>query len=69
MIDRVASLLSLNLTMNRKTADKNEDGYMSYCESVRCLLTFKDVEDSIDTFRGDDGQWTRDFDKIANLCR
>lgn len=39
----------------------------------RCLLTFKDVEDSIDTFSGDDGknikQWIKDFDETATLCQ
>ncbi|XP_029178535.1 uncharacterized protein K02A2.6-like [Nylanderia fulva] len=39
----------------------------------RCLLTFKDVEDAIDTFSGDDGknvkQWIRDFDETASLCQ
>lgn len=39
----------------------------------RCLLTFKDVEDAIDTFSGDDGknvkQWIKDFDETANLCQ
>lgn len=37
------------------------------------VLTFKDVEDSIDTFSGDDGhnikQWIRDFEDTANLCK
>lgn len=39
----------------------------------KCLLIFKDVEDSIDTFSGDDGtnikQWIKDFDETASLCR
>lgn len=42
-------------------------------ERERCLLTFKDIEDFIDTFSGDDGknvwQWIRDFDEMANLCQ
>lgn len=37
-----------------------------------CVLTFKDVEDSIDTFSGDDGrnikQWIIDFEETASLC-
>lgn len=36
-------------------------------------MTFKDVEDSVDTFSGDDGknikQWVKDFEETANLCR
>lgn len=42
-------------------------------ERERCLLTFKDVEDAIDTFSGDDGknvkQWIKDFDETASLCQ
>lgn len=38
-----------------------------------CVLTFKDVEDSIDTFSGDDGrsikQWIRDLEETAKLCK
>ncbi|RLU15779.1 hypothetical protein DMN91_011535 [Ooceraea biroi] len=40
---------------------------------TRYTLTFKDVEDSIDTFSGDDGknikQWIKDFDETATLCQ
>lgn len=60
--------------------DESEDGGQG-CRPLhelsrgheRCLLTFMDVEDSIDTFSGDDGknigQWIRDFDETANLCQ
>lgn len=38
-----------------------------------CVLTFKDVEDSIDTFSGDDGtnviQWIQNFEETASLCQ
>lgn len=37
------------------------------------MLTFKDVEDAIGTFSGNDGknvkQWVRDFDETASLCQ
>jgi hypothetical protein len=37
-----------------------------------CLLTFKDVEDSIDTFSSDNGKnvkrWIKDFEDTAKLC-
>lgn len=58
-------------------SEDNGQGRGSLHESSRerekCLLTFKDVEDSIDTFSSNDGknfrQWIRDFDETANLCR
>lgn len=37
-----------------------------------CMLTFRDVEDAIDRFSGDDGkninQWIKEFDDLAKLC-
>ncbi|KMQ88846.1 hypothetical protein RF55_11594 [Lasius niger] len=63
---------------NRESSDESESSDINGEQRPRqgrerYLLTFKDVEDSIDTFSGDDGkdvkQWIKDFDETASLCQ
>jgi len=58
-----------------ESSEQEKDGHQSNRSSRRekCLLTFKDVEDSIDIFSGDHGknvkQWIEDFDETETVIR
>lgn len=52
--------------------DENDDGEHEPTSRPKFIPTFKDVEESIDTFSGDDDKdiklWVREFDDMAKLC-
>lgn len=50
----------------RKTKRKNKKKY-------KCVFSFKDVEESLETFSGDDNaniiKWLEDFEEFAEMCK
>ncbi|XP_011690949.1 PREDICTED: uncharacterized protein LOC105451915 [Wasmannia auropunctata] len=58
--------------MEYDARDNDEDEDTRPEERRKYVLTFKDVEDAIDKFSGDDGkninQWIREFEDLVKLC-
>lgn len=57
----------------RDNANANDAGRNEAQSRSKFVPTFKDVEESIDTFSGDDGKnvksWITEFEDLAKLCK